>query len=100
MEAKKSGWEYEAAYNLLDLYVRELIERKEKKMLDLEGMVEAYLYVLGRLKSGEAEIDEIAEMIEKEIEIKPGAEEDTGLSDAIGGRKLKAGLLEALEGQK
>jgi len=89
-------WEYEVAYKLVDLYVKELTERKERRMLDLEGIVEAYLYVLSRLRTGEAELKKISKEIKKQLEENPPKK--TGIEDAIGEKKISAGLLKALEG--
>jgi len=97
---ENTGWEYEAAYKLVDLYVKELTERRDKKALDLEGIVEAYLYVLGRLNAGKAEIGHITEMIEQQMAQSPESPDETGMTDAVGGKKLNADLLKALEGMK
>lgn len=97
-ESKMPRWEYDAAYRLVDLYVKELIERNDKKSLDLEGIVEAYLYVLGRLRASEAEIDHITKEVKKQLSENPETPEESGLKDAVGGKKLSAGLLKALEG--
>ena len=97
-ESKTQGWEYDAAYKLVDLYVKELIERHDKKALDLEGIVEAYLYVLGRLKVSETEMGNIAKEVKKQMTERPETPGESGLKDAVGGKKLSSGLLKALEG--
>ncbi|MBN2518665.1 MAG: hypothetical protein JXB14_07480 [Candidatus Altiarchaeota archaeon] len=96
-ERRALGWEYDAAYKLVDLYVKELIERHDKRALDLEGIVEAYLYVLGRLRASEAEIDHIAREVKKQLKEHP-PEDRSGIKEAVGEKKLSAGLLKALEG--
>lgn len=92
------GWEHEAAYRLVDLYVRELTERKDKQMLDLEGVIEAYLYTLGRLRASEKEIERIAGEIRKDMSASPESPTKSGMKQAVGDKKLSAGLLKALEG--
>ncbi len=87
-------WEHETAYKLVDLYVKELIERKNMKGLNLEGLVEAYLYVLGRLKGSEHEMDELVRTAKGEIRIRP---DTNGIKEALGDKKVNAGLLKALE---
>jgi hypothetical protein len=94
----KEDWEHETAYKIVDLYVKELIERHERKILDLEGLVEAYLYVLGRLKASDAEVKKICDEIKKQMITSPESPEKTGMSAAMGDKKLSAGLLKALEG--
>ncbi|GEM_PF-1696950 len=95
----EADWEHDTAYKLVDLYVRELIQQREKKILDIEGLVEAYLYVLGRLKVSEHEMDNIVEAIKRDIEESPETPEATGMDVAMGGKKLNAGLLKALGGE-
>jgi len=91
-------WEYETAYKLVELYVTELVERRDKKILDLEGIVEAYLYVLSRLRTGEAELKKISKEIKKQLKENPPKSGETGVSEALGKKRLNAGLLKALEG--
>jgi hypothetical protein len=95
-------WEHnkEIAYKLVDLYVNELTERKDRQILDIEGLVEAYLYVLGRLKASEHEMGSIVKAIKDDIKRTPENPEDSGIEQAVGGdkKKLSAGLLKALEG--
>ena len=93
----ESQWQYDVAYRLVDLYVKELTERRDKRMLDIEGLVEAYLYVLGRLKASEHEMDNIVKAIQEELRKKPEPPEATGMKDAMGGKKVNEGLLKALE---
>jgi hypothetical protein len=97
-----SDWEHnkEIAYKLVDLYVKELTERRDKHILDIEGLVESYLYVLGRLKSSEHEMGQIVKAIKEDMAKSPESPDDSGIEDAVGGdkKKLSAGLLKALEG--
>lgn len=95
---EKPVWEYDTAYKLVDLYVKELVERRDKKMLDIEGLIEAYLYVLGRLKASEHEMDGIVKAIKESMKKAPEAPGESGMKDAVGKKKLNAGLLKALEG--
>jgi len=93
-------WEHDIAYKLVDLYVSELTERKDKRILDIEGLVESYLYVLGRLKASEHEMNNIVEAIKEDLKKAPETPTESGLEEAIGGdkKKLSSGLLKALEG--
>ena len=95
-----ADWEHETAYKLVELYVKELTERRDKKILDIEGLIESYLYVLGRLRASEHEMDSIVKAIKEDIKTAPENPQDSGLEEAVGGdkKKLSAGLLKALEG--
>lgn len=93
----ESQWQYDVAYRLVDLYVKELTERRDKRMLDIEGLVEAYLYVLGRLKASEHEMEGIVKAIREELRKRPESPESSGMKDAMGGKKVNEGLLKALE---
>jgi len=97
VEVPKSDWEHGTAYKLVELYVKELTERRDRKILDIEGLVESYLYVLGRLKSSEHEMDDIIKAIKEDLKKEPEAPEVSGLKEAVGEKKLSAGLLKALE---
>ncbi len=97
-EASAGDWKHDIAYRLVELYIKELTERRDRKILDIEGLVESYLYVLGRLKASEHEMDSIVKAIKKELKKEPEPPEVSGLKDAIGEKKLSAGLLKALEG--
>ena len=97
-EAPACDWEHDTAYKLVELYVKELTERRDRKILDIEGLVESYLYVLGRLKAGEHEMGNIIRAIKKDLKKEPESPEVSGLKEAVGEKKLSAGLLKALEG--
>jgi len=94
----ETDWEHETAYKLVDLYVKELIERKDKKVLDIEGLVEAYLYVFGRLKASEHEMDGIVKAIKADLKKQPETPKESGIDNALGKKKMNEGLLKALEG--
>lgn len=97
-EAKaECDWKHDVAYKLVDLYVKELTERRDKKMLNLEGLVEAYFYVLGRLNTGEHEMNNIVKAVREEVKSAPETPKETGMDEAVGKKKLSAGLLKALE---
>ncbi len=98
MAKEGTDWEYEVAYKILDLYVKELTERKDKRMLDIEGLVESYFYILGRLKVGSHEVDQIVKAVRDDLRKNPEGPADSGLRDAVGKKKMSAGLLKALEG--
>jgi len=93
----EADWEHDIAYRLVDLYVKELTEHRDKRMLNIEGLVEAYLYVLSRLKSSEHEMGQITKAMKGELKKKPDVAEASGIREAIGGKKVNAGLLKALE---
>jgi hypothetical protein len=99
MANETPDWEHMVAYKLVDLYVKELTERKEKQMLDIEGLVEAYLYTLGRLKASEHEMAHIVKAIKDDLEQRPESPDESGIEQAVGGNKKKVsqGLLKALE---
>jgi len=90
-------WKHDVAYKLVDLYVKELTERKDKKVLNIECLVEAYLYVLGRLEASEHEMGGLVSAIRDELKKRPEAVEKSGIKEAIGEKKINAGLLKALE---
>ena len=94
----ETDWEHETAYKLVDLYVKELIERKDRKVLDIEGLVEAYLYVFGRLKASEHEMDGIVKAIKADLKKQPETPKESGIDNALGKKKMNEGLLKALEG--
>ena len=98
MAKEGTDWEYGVAYKILDLYVRELTEKRDKRMLDIEGLVESYFYILGRLKVGAHEMDQIVKAVRDDLRKGPESPEESGLKDAVGRKKLSAGLLKALEG--
>jgi len=97
MPQSELDWKHDIAYKLVDLYVKELTERREKKMLNLEGLVEAYFYVLSRLSTGEHEINSITKAVKEGIREAPESPKETGMDEAVGKKKLSAGLLKALE---
>jgi len=66
MTENESGWEFEAARDILKLYVSDLLERREKKTMDIEALIEAYLYVVGRLKASLGELDQIVASVEQQ----------------------------------
>lgn len=92
-------WEQDIAFRIVELYVKELTERRDKKFLDLNGLIESYLYALGRLKVDQHRMENIVEEIKKsENEVRPSKGSNEGFKEAVGDKKLSAGLLKALEG--
>ena len=69
MEEMSSGSsDEEMAYKLVELYVREVSQRGEKRQMGLDTIINAYFYSLLRLKKkkGEMQIIEPAVMAEEE----------------------------------
>jgi len=58
----------EMAYRLVELYVREISQRGEKRQMGLDTMINAYFYTLTRLKKKKEELGIIEPAVEKEEE--------------------------------
>ena len=58
----------EMSYRLVDLYVREISQRGEKRQMGLDTIINAYFYTLSRLKKKKQEMGIIAPLVEKEEE--------------------------------
>ena len=56
------------AYKLVDLYVREISQRGEKRQMGLDTIINAYFYTLMRLKKKKDEMGIIEPAVEKEEE--------------------------------
>ena len=68
----------EMAYRLVELYVREISKRGEKRQMGLDTIINAYYYTLLRLKKKEEETKIFEEAVEKEEkELTDGVEEIT-----------------------
>ena len=68
----------EMAYRLVELYVREISRRGEKRQMGLDTIINAYYYTLIRLKKKEEESKIFTEAVEKEEkELAEGVEEIT-----------------------
>ena len=66
----------EMAYRLVELYVREISRRGEKRQMGLDTIINAYYYTLVRLKKKEEETKIFEEAVEKEEEeLASGVEE-------------------------
>jgi hypothetical protein len=58
----------ETAYRLVDLYVREVSQRGEKRQMGLDTIINAYFYTLTRLKKKKEELGIIEPAVEREEE--------------------------------
>jgi len=58
----------EMAYKLVELYVREISQRVEKRQMGLDTIINAYFYTLARLKKKKEELGLIEPAVEKEEE--------------------------------
>ena len=56
----------EMAYKLVDLYVREISQRGEKRQMGLDTIINAYFYTLMRLKKKKEEMGIIEPVVEQE----------------------------------
>jgi len=68
----------EMAYRLVELYLREVSRRGEKRQMGLDTIINAYYYTLVRLKKREEQEKLFEQAVEKEEEkISEGVEEIT-----------------------
>jgi spore maturation protein CgeB len=58
----------EMAYKLVELYVREISQRGEKRQMGLDTIINAYFYTLTRLKKKKEEMGIMEPAVEKEEE--------------------------------
>ncbi len=56
----------EMAFRLVELYLREVPHRGEKRRMTLDTIINAYLYTLSRLKRKKKELGLIEEIVERE----------------------------------
>jgi len=67
---KKNLSDEEVAYKLVNLYFQEIARLGFKRRLDLDSIINAYLYCLERLKNKEKELESIrAEVMKEETKI-------------------------------
>jgi hypothetical protein len=59
----------EMAYRIVDLYLREVSHRGEKRQMGLDTIINAYFYTLLRLKKKKEEMGLIRPAVEKEEEL-------------------------------
>lgn len=59
----------EMAYRLVDLYLREVSRRGEKRQMGLDTIINAYFYTLLRLKKKKEEMGLLTPAVEKEEEL-------------------------------
>ena len=55
----------EIAYSIIEMYIGNIARLGFKRRLDLDAVINAYLYTLKRLKELEKNDDEIEKMVEK-----------------------------------
>ena len=66
----------EMAYRLVDMYIREVSQRGEKRQMGLDTIINAYFYTLMRLKKKKDEMGLIGPVVEKEEQrLEEGLEE-------------------------
>ncbi|MBI1973265.1 hypothetical protein HYS54_00485 [Candidatus Micrarchaeota archaeon] len=58
----------EVAYRLVELYVREVSQRGEKRQMGLDTIINAYVYTLARLKKKRDELGLVEAAVEREEE--------------------------------
>jgi hypothetical protein len=58
----------EMAYKIVELYVREISQRGEKRQMGLDTIINAYFYTLSRLKKKKEEMGIMEPVVEKEEE--------------------------------
>ncbi len=56
----------EMAYKIVHLYFEEVARQGFKRSLDLDSIINAYLYALGRLRNKEKELGEIMHLVSSE----------------------------------
>jgi len=56
----------EMAYRLVDMYIREVSQRGEKRQMGLDTIINAYFYTLMRLKKKKDEMGLMEPAVEKE----------------------------------
>ncbi len=74
----------EIAFKLVELYVREVSERGERRQMSLDSILNAYMYALKRLRNKEEEINNMKAIEEQpaggeeleEVKYPPAAEEE------------------------
>ena len=58
----------EVAYRLVELYVREVSQRGEKRQMGLDTIINAYVYTLARLRKKREELGLVEGAVEREEE--------------------------------
>ena len=64
----------EMAFKMVELYLRDVSQRGDKRQMGLDTIINAYFYALGRLKNKGKELGLMEEAVEKE---------ETGLSEDL-----------------
>jgi len=85
----------EMAFKMVELYLRDVSQRGDKRQMGLDTIINAYFYALGRLKNKDKELDIIEEAVEKEeeeltgdleqIEFDKPSEGESGVFDFLSG---------------
>ncbi|MFH1256930.1 MAG: hypothetical protein V1494_06600 [Candidatus Diapherotrites archaeon] len=68
MSEKNKLADEEIAAMLVEIYFEEVARHGFKRSLDLDAIVNAYLYTLNRLKTKDQQLQEIVQMVKKEEE--------------------------------
>ena len=86
----------EMAFKMVELYLRDVSQRGDKRQMGLDTIINAYFYALGRLKNKDKELGLMEEAVEKE---------ETGLSEDLEQIKFEkpqqesSGAFDFLEGE-
>ena len=85
----------EMAFKMVELYLRDVSQRGDKKQMGLDTIINAYFYALGRLQNKDKELGLIEEAVEKEeaelsddleqIKFEKPKEDSTGAFDFLSG---------------
>jgi len=85
----------EMAFKMVELYLKDVSQRGDKRQMGLDTIINAYFYALGRLKNKDKELGLIEEVVEKEegdlsddleqIKFEKSKEDSTGAFDFLSG---------------
>ncbi len=56
----------EMAFKMVELYLKDVSQRGDKRQMGLDTIINAYFYALGRLKNKDKELGLMEEAVEKE----------------------------------
>lgn len=79
----KSYSDEETAVQLVKLYFEEVARLGFKRKMDLDAIINAYMYALKRLKRKDEELDALEELVEKEEQELKGVESEDDLFPKI-----------------
>jgi hypothetical protein len=79
----------EMAYRLVEIYVKEVSQRGEKRQMGLDTIINAYFYTLLRLKKKKREMGEIEPIVERKEEQIEEQVEKIAFPETVGGEEEK-----------